>query len=102
MKTLSMIAATFATIAALWTGHAGAQQPAAQKTAAPQQQAADPAAMARGARLWGQACAQCHNPRDPKDLSDEQWRVSVSHMRIRAGLTGQEARDILRFLQTAN
>jgi len=56
----------------------------------------------RGVQAWGNNCARCHNMRDPKEFRDDQWRVTVSHMRIRAGLTGQEARDILTFLQSAN
>lgn len=73
---------------------------AAAASAAEQQP--DPAAFARGARAWAEQCARCHNMRDPKELRDDQWRAVVTHMRIRAGLTGQQARDILRFLQESN
>jgi len=62
----------------------------------------DPAAIARGAKSWAENCARCHNPRDPKDLRDDQWKIVMTHMRIRAGLTGDEAYDILKFLQTSN
>lgn len=55
--------------------------------------------VARGARAWANNCASCHNIRDPKDFRSDQWKVIVSHMRLRAGLTGQEARDVLAFLQ---
>jgi len=55
-----------------------------------------------GAKLWSENCARCHNMRNPGDLSDQQWITSVYHMRIRAGLTGQETRDILAFLQSAS
>ena len=57
---------------------------------------------ARGANSWAQNCARCHNMRDAKEFSDKQWKVIVTHMRVRAGLTGQEARDILKFLQANN
>lgn len=63
---------------------------------------ADPAAFARGAKAWAENCSRCHNMRDPKDYRDDQWRAVVGHMRVRAGLTGQEARDILLFLQRSN
>lgn len=63
---------------------------------------ADPAAFARGAKAWAAHCARCHNMRDPRELRDDQWRAVVTHMRIRTGLTGQQARDILRFLQESN
>ena len=62
----------------------------------------DAAAFARGAQSWSQNCARCHNMRDAKEFRDDQWRVIVNHMRVRAGLTGQESRDILLFLQKNN
>ena len=60
---------------------------------------ADPMQFSRGAQAWANNCARCHNMRDPKELRDDQWRAAIGHMRVRAGLTGQEARDILAFLQ---
>lgn len=62
----------------------------------------DAAAFSRGAKSWAQNCARCHNMRDVKEYRDDQWKVIVNHMRVRAGLTGQEARDILLFLQENN
>lgn len=64
--------------------------------------AADPMQFARGAQAWANTCARCHSMRDPKELRDDQWRAAVAHMRVRAGLTGQEARDVLAFLQGSN
>jgi mono/diheme cytochrome c family protein len=55
-----------------------------------------------GAQTWADNCDRCHNMRDPKEFRDDQWRSIVSHMRVRGGLTGQEARDVLAFLQEAN
>ncbi|MFO7593401.1 MAG: cytochrome c [Pseudomonadota bacterium] len=66
------------------------------------EQQGDASAFARGANSWAQNCARCHNMRDAKEFRDDQWKVIVTHMRVRAGLTGQEARDILRFLQANN
>ncbi len=57
---------------------------------------------ARGSKAWAQNCARCHNIRSASELRDDQWLTTVFHMRVRAGLTGQEARDILTFLQTSN
>lgn len=62
----------------------------------------DPMAFARGARTWSENCARCHNMRDPQEFRDDTWEVIVSHMRIRAGLTGQETRDVIKFLQQSN
>ena len=55
-----------------------------------------------GAKIWAENCSRCHNARDPQDLRDDQWVTSVFHMRIRAGLTGQQTRDVLTFLQDSN
>ncbi|MBL1430996.1 MAG: hypothetical protein COA60_005740 [Robiginitomaculum sp.] len=56
----------------------------------------------RGAKLWANRCSACHNMRDPKDLTDSEWEATLMHMRIRAGLSGQDTRDILVFLQKTN
>jgi len=57
---------------------------------------------ARGAKLWANRCTACHNIRSPKDLTDSEWKATMMHMRIRAGLSGQDTRDILEFLQRSN
>ena len=61
-----------------------------------------PGDYARGSKAWSENCARCHNIRGPKELRDDQWITTLFHMRVRAGLTGQETRDILTFMQTAN
>jgi len=55
-----------------------------------------------GAKAWADNCNRCHNIRDGKELRDDQWIGTMLHMRIRAGLTGQDTRDILSFLQASN
>lgn len=77
-------------------------QPAAMAADTPAATPADPAQFARGAQTWANTCARCHNMRDPKELRDDQWRAAMAHMRVRAGLTGQETRDVLVFLQGSN
>ncbi|AVP97233.1 hypothetical protein C7S18_08505 [Ahniella affigens] len=62
----------------------------------------DAALFARGAKAWAETCARCHAMRDPKDLTDAQWTVAVTHMRLRAGLDGQTAREITDFLTSSN
>ncbi len=57
---------------------------------------------AKGSQAWADNCTRCHNMRNPADLRDDQWITTAFHMRIRAGLTGQETRDILTFLQGSN
>lgn len=58
--------------------------------------------VARGAKAYGATCGRCHNPRSPVERTDAEWLVIVNHMRMRAGLDGQQARDILAFLQAMN
>jgi cytochrome c5 len=55
-----------------------------------------------GSKVWAQNCNRCHNMRGPKELRDDQWISTAYHMRIRAGLTGQETRDVITFLQASN
>jgi len=62
-------------------------------------EAGDPVA---GAKVWAENCSRCHNARDPADLRDDQWISTAFHMRLRAGLTGQQTRDVLTFMQDSN
>ena len=56
----------------------------------------------QGSKVWADNCNRCHNMRGPKELRDDQWISTAYHMRMRAGLTGQEARDVITFLQGSN
>jgi len=58
--------------------------------------------VSRGAASWSQNCARCHEMRDPMEFRDDIWKPIVTHMRVRAGLTGQQQRDVLAFLQASN
>ncbi|MBI1425127.1 MAG: cytochrome c [Gammaproteobacteria bacterium] len=58
--------------------------------------------VARGVKAWTENCMRCHNARDPREYSDELWEPVITHMRIRAGLTGQQARDILAYFRQSN
>jgi hypothetical protein len=55
-----------------------------------------------GVQLWSENCARCHNMRPPDSFSDQQWAIIVHHMRLRANLTGEEQREITKFLQASN
>jgi len=55
-----------------------------------------------GSKVWAENCNRCHNMRGPKELRDDQWISTAFHMRVRAGLTGQETRDVITFLQASN
>ena len=54
--------------------------------------------LANGAQVWADMCMRCHNIRPPADLSKRAWSFSMNHMRVRAGLTGKETRDIQAFI----
>lgn len=60
------------------------------------------ASVSRGAKAWAENCGTCHNVRSPGDLSDAQWSVATTHMRVRANLPGDMTRDIIAFLQASN
>jgi len=62
----------------------------------------DPQQFARGAKAWAKTCARCHNMRSVQDNSDEEWHVDVTHMRVRANIPGDVARDIEAFLRASN
>jgi len=51
-----------------------------------------------GAQVWADTCMRCHNLRAPGDLSKRAWKYSMNHMRVRAGLTGEETRNVLAFI----
>jgi cytochrome c5 len=53
------------------------------------------------AQLWQETCSRCHNLRSPSAYSADQWQVIVHDMRIRAQLTGQDQRQVLEFLKSA-
>lgn len=55
-----------------------------------------------GARQWANNCARCHEMRDPTEFRDDLWRPIIGHMSIRAGLTGDQTRNVLAFLQSSN
>jgi len=61
-----------------------------------------PGNSSKGSILWAHNCNRCHNLRGPEDLRDDQWITTIFHMRVRAGLTGQETRDIITYMQASN
>ena len=64
-----------------------------------QEQVVGQETIAKGAQLWSDNCARCHNPRPPTEFNDKNWQTLIQHMRIRGGLTGEEAREILAFIE---
>ncbi len=56
----------------------------------------------RGAKYYSDNCGRCHNPRGPMEHRDRDWSIIITHMRITAGLPGQQARDIYAFMAAGN
>ncbi len=56
----------------------------------------------RGAKYYSDNCARCHNARAPTEHRDRDWSIIITHMRITAGLPGQQARDIYAFMAASN
>lgn len=65
-------------------------------------QRVDPMLVAEGAAMYGATCGRCHYARSPLERTDRQWVVIMTHMRVRANLTGQQARKVLAFLMATN
>jgi cytochrome c5 len=83
------------------------QNPPAGQSAAPATQPVSfalfgPPPQKSGVQLWSDNCARCHNSRPPNEFSAAQWDAIVHHMQLRANLTGEEARAIVKFLQASN
>lgn len=89
------LAALFASV--LWVTPVAVAEPAAEEARNDKQPS-----VARGAKAWAEHCGRCHNYRSPDELRDNEWEVSVTHMRLVANLPGDMARDILAFLQASN
>jgi len=54
------------------------------------------------ANLWSENCQRCHNLPAPTMYNDDQWKVIVTHMQVRANITKNEADKIMEFLQAGN
>lgn len=68
----------------------------AQTSASASAQANAPNDSARGEKLFRTNCGRCHNA--PESISPREARAVVRHMRVRATLTDEDERLILKFL----
>lgn len=64
--------------------------------------AQNPAAVAEGAKLYGQNCMRCHSARSPTERNDREWVTIVNHMRARANMRKSEAQAMVAYLQATN
>jgi len=44
-------------------------------------------------------CSRCHMARNPGEFTAAQWRMIFRHMRIRANLPADQAREIQKYLE---
>ncbi|WP_445946509.1 cytochrome c [Shewanella sp.] len=58
----------------------------------------DPSLVAKGAKVYSQNCARCHNPRPAEEYSKKEWSVVIPHMRAKAHMTGKEALAVEAFI----
>ena len=64
--------------------------------------AQDQAAFGRGAKVFGDNCARCHQAPSPTFKTDREWRTITLHMRVFSNLSHSETDAVLAFLTTSN
>jgi hypothetical protein len=52
-----------------------------------------------GAELYAINCNRCHQERYPTEFDPARWKTIMTHMRVRANLPAEQAREILKYLQ---
>ena len=77
--------------------YAGAAAARPQKQASNEKAAKPAASTAKtGAQVFTQNCGRCHNA--PEELSPREVRAVVTQMRVRANLSAEDERLLLKFL----
>ena len=84
---------------ASWNVFAGSK---ASRETATESSRSDSSMQLSGQELWSMNCQRCHNMRSPVMYNNAQWDVIVHHMRVRANLTGADARAIADFLKSGS
>jgi len=77
-----------------WDALAGSSEPS--------DTSADSSGGLSGEELWSNNCQRCHNLRSPAMQTPVEWQIIVHHMRVRANITGSDARAIADFLKSAS
>ena len=52
-----------------------------------------------GAELYAINCNRCHSERYANERTPAQWETIMLHMRVRANLPAEQAREVVKFLQ---
>lgn len=53
----------------------------------------------KGAKLWPNYCANCHNAPGPSNRSPADWDLLMMHMRARANMPPDAAEAVLEYLK---
>ena len=85
---------------ATWELLAGTKENAERKSETNSNLTSEASSQLSGQELWSMNCQRCHNMRSPIMYDATQWQVIVHHMRIRANITGADARAIAEFLKS--
>jgi hypothetical protein len=94
VKNLLIVVLGVAFLACSLKALAQPQTPTTAKTAAPA--SAKKKNVDEGERRFQQNCSRCHNP--PDSLSSREVKAVLQHMRLRASLTAEDERLILKYL----
>jgi hypothetical protein len=52
-----------------------------------------------GAQLYAVYCNRCHSERYAIEFTAAHWKTIMIHMRVRANIPAEQAREILKYLQ---
>jgi hypothetical protein len=52
-----------------------------------------------GVELYAIHCNRCHPERAPVEFNESQWKTVIMHMRVRANLPAEQAREILKYME---
>jgi hypothetical protein len=52
-----------------------------------------------GAELYAVNCNRCHPERYPTEFNSAQWQTIMLHMRVRANLPAEQAKEILKYMK---
>jgi len=91
MIVIGFFALTFCTLVGAQEKQSKSQAPASTNA-----QVNAPNQTAQGEKLFRTNCGRCHNP--PESLTPREVRAVVRHMRVRAVLTDEQERLIVKFL----
>jgi hypothetical protein len=52
-----------------------------------------------GVELYAIHCNRCHPERYPVEFNESQWKTIMLHMKVRANIPAEQAKEIMKYLQ---